>query len=95
MVRAKGRKDDRAVTVYYDKGLFLFNNEENPVYMQDMAHELNQRHFIGGTYQAESDYDILNILEVLRNHFFDKPVLDITVKDEVVEELPYEEGVVY
>lgn len=85
MIRAKGKKNGKDITVYYENNIFLFDGEENENYYLQVEEELQKNHPIGGTYYAEKYNDPLNIINVLSNHFFDRPTLDIVVKGKEAE----------
>lgn len=93
MIKARGIKDGKKVEVIYNNKRFTFNGKESDEYESLIGMELRMFHPIGGTYFAEDEYEPLNIAEVLRCYFFDKPTLDIESDEEQM--LEAEEGVVY
>lgn len=93
MIRAKGKKNGKTVAVEYKDEIFTFNGKIDPALEQEMLMLMEEKRPIGGTYYAEYADDPLNIVEVMRSYFFDKPVRVET--DEHIEEMPFEEGVVY
>ena len=92
MIRAKGKKNGKTLSVEYNDGEFRFNEKEDLSFEAEMIMLMNQRRPIGGTYFAEKADDPLNIIETIRQYFFDRPV-DVETDEDV--EMPCEEGVVY
>lgn len=93
MIKARGRKDGKMIEVVYNENEFTFNGKWSLSYEASIIVELNRFHPIGGTYYAQDPYEPLNIIEVLRNHFFDKPTLDI--ESDTDQMLDSEEGHIY
>lgn len=94
MITATGKVDGKLVKVVYDDGRFTFNGEIDEFYRDLMQIRLEHRYPIGGTYYTDDPMDVLNIMNVLRYHFFDRST-EIDIQDETIPEMPYEEGVIY
>jgi hypothetical protein len=95
MIKAKGIKNKEKITVIYNNNSFMFNGIGSEQYTDEIIAECKRFHAIGGTYYAEKWDEPLNIAEVLRNYFFDKPTLDIEMSGNDFQELPHEDGVFY
>ena len=93
MIIARGKKNGRRIMVTYNKDQFLFDGEDNLEYEAQIVYELLKFHAIGGTYYPEKESDPLNVINVLREYFFDDNNVLITSEEKY--EIPYEEGVVY
>lgn len=93
MLKAKGIKNGKKLTVVYHNKEFAYSTGDNPIYDLVLKGELSMRHVFGGTYYPDDDYDILNVINVLANYFFDEPTNDIS-GDEYTT-LLNEEGCVY
>lgn len=92
MIRAEGKKRGTELNVEYRNGKFFYNGIEG-LYDLEMNSLLDAKHPAGGTYVPSGRYDPLNIINILSNWFFDKPILNIE-SDEAVE-LPSGEGEVF
>lgn len=92
MIIAEGTKNGKRVKIKYGEGIFFFNGKVNYFYQEKINYELSKRHPIGGTYYPEKE-SILNVLNVIENWFFDRPV-NAEVIDEDIQEIP-SEGKVY
>lgn len=90
---ARGIKDGKNMTVIYDGNVFRFNGEENGMYQMDIEIEMSAKHIVAGTYAVENENDPINIANVLREYFFDKPTLDVRCSDDI--QLDYKDGVIY
>lgn len=94
MIKATGKVDGKLLNVKYEDGTFLFNNQLDEFYSDLIRIRLDQRYPIGGTYYTKDAMDVLNIINVLRYHFFDHNT-EVEIKNEVIPEMPHEEGVIY
>ncbi len=94
MIRAKGKRNGREMTVEFSDGVFLFNGRKNPALEYDLRWEMDELHSFGGTWYPEKADDIRNILNCIANWFFDRPAEDVECTEEI-EGLPSEVGVVY
>lgn len=81
------------MTVVYSKKSFAYSTGDNPIYDLELEAELSARHLFGGTYYPDDDYDILNVINVLANYFFDKTADEVSGDE--YQTLPSDEGVVY
>lgn len=92
MITATGIKNGKELEVVVTgKRNLLFDGEANQPYEDEFMEEVNKTHHVGMYYPPKDS--VLNYLNVLENHFFDYNVAAKT--NEAVEEIPYEEGVVY
>jgi len=91
MIKATGKKDGEEMTVEYVNGHFLFNGKEDVYYDEEIEYEMSMTHAIGGTFFPQK-HDLLNVVNVLREYFFDAPA-DIET-DEEIPEIP-DDGRVY
>lgn len=92
MISATGKINGKEIEVVItDKRNILFNDKEDLILEDDFKQGLDSGYH-RGMYYPERD-SVLNYINVLENHFFDLPVVAKT--DEEVEEMPFEEGVVY
>ena len=94
LIVAKGTKDKKKMTVEYEDGEFTFDGEPDLTYETEIQVQMSLRHPIAGTFFTENENDPLNILNVLRYHFFDERKAQVYTKDDFPE-MPSEEGVVY
>lgn len=90
-ITANGIKDGNELEVKYENGNFLFNEEQSFTYETEIRHRMSERYAIGGTFYVDEDDDVRNIVNVLREHFFDKTTLDIRTSDPV-EDIPIDAG---
>lgn len=93
MITATGKYSGEKMKVQYENGKCTFNGKKDNILKMILDIELRERHSIAGTFYPEVDSN-LNVYNVLQYYFFDdEPVIE--VKDEEIEEMPCEEGVVY
>ena len=92
MIKATGYKDAQLMVVEYQEGEVLFNSVKNEELEEELNMKLNRGYPIGGTYFPNKDSP-LNVVNVLRVFFFDKPA-DIET-DEDIPTIPYEKGKIY
>lgn len=92
MITATGKRDGKELEIVItNKRNILFNDRED-IYLESIFEELLDERHHRGMYYPERD-SVLNYINVLEEHFFDRPVTATT--DEEVEEMEYEKGVVY
>lgn len=94
ILRAHGIKNGEKLEVEYNNGNFLFNGGESPLMNEEIQNLLRQRHAVGGTFFPDVKSD-LNIINVVENWFFDKPVRAIEVSEENIETMESETGRIY
>ena len=92
MIKAEGTKNGRQLRVEYVDGTYLFNGKVDFLYETEIEYELSKRHTVGGTYYPNRN-DVLNVLNVIENWFFDRNV-EAEVIGEEIPEIP-NEGKVY
>jgi hypothetical protein len=90
---AKGKKYGFEMIIEYELNKVLFNNQEDEVLEDELLALLENPKSIGGTYYPPVD-SLLNAMNILQYHFFDKPTDEITVEGEI-EEIPFEENKIY
>ena len=93
MIKAKGVKNGKSMTVIYDGCEYTFNGKTDYGLEAEIVVELTELHPIGGTYHPKDENEPLNIMNIIGNYFFDVPSLDIKVDEPA--ELPCEKRVVY
>lgn len=93
LITAKGYLDKKHIEVAYDsqKDEFYFDKIPDAVYSEKIRFEMSRFHPIGGTFVVENEKNVRNVINVLSNHFFDKPTLDITCSEEI-EPIPQDGG---
>lgn len=82
------------VTCEFVDGEIIINFDDIKIacYENSFRNELKQHYSIGGTYYPKEN-SMLNVLNVLENHFFDYPI-----KAEIegyIDPIPFEEGIIY
>lgn len=92
-ITATGKKYGFKLTVEFELNKVLFNGQKDKLLEDDLTELLENPKAIGGTYYPPFD-SLLNAYNILRYHFFDEPTEEITVEGEL-EEIPYEEGIIY
>ena len=94
MVIANGVKNGQAICVVYDDNKLTFNGMKNILYEQDILYKAEYGGYpLGGTYYTDNKE--LNIVEVLKNHFFDKPILNVTCDFDFELPSATDKGVIY
>ena len=93
IVVATGVKFGNKIKVKYEGQQFFFNDSMDMTYEAEIRELMKETFPVGGTYHPSED-SILNIANVLQNHFFDSPTMDVTIKGDF-EPLPFEENVIY
>lgn len=93
MIIAKGLKNGKKISVKYENETFLFDGRQNKILLIQLEAELKRLPIVFGTYCANNPYEILNIIGVLREHFFDDIDVEIETDEEITEK--WESGVVY
>ena len=92
MIKAKGKRNGKDVTVEYSDGAFTFNGKSNYRLEAEIDLLLDEKRAVGGTYWPKEKMEPLNIIGVMGDRFFDRPV---AVEGDEEAELPSEKGVVY
>lgn len=97
-IKAVGKKGGYTITVVVtkDNGKYLYEFSGcNSILFETLqgmiADELEEQYIIAGTYVPPVESDV-NVLNVLTEHFFDEPP---QIEAEGIEEMPYEDGVIY
>ena len=89
---ASGKKNNKDLQIEYIDGKFYFDGKQDEAKLKILEEHLHERPLFAGTYCPPTDYDDVNVLNVISNYYFDsKP--KITAED--VTPMPHEEGVVY
>jgi hypothetical protein len=92
-ITATGKKNGKTVKLVYEDGEFTFNGEHNILYEMEIESHKQAGHPVGGTYYPQKDSP-LNLINVIESYFFDRNAV-VQVQGADIEEIPYEEGVVY
>lgn len=95
MIKAKGKIAGMNVEVEYDGKNFLFNGEKNKIFQNHLIKLLELGKPILGTYIPKDPYEKINIIEILRNDFFDKRTEVWTDDDIKSISKDDEKGVIY
>lgn len=93
MIKAVGAINGKTIVAIYEDGEFTFNGEKNIELEVKAKYHISKCHPIGGTYYPAKN-DAINIYNVFENWLFDK-LIRISEKDEPIEEMPFEKGVLY
>lgn len=72
---------------------FLFDGEPDKFLKVYLMHLLKERQPVAGTYTAPNWYDSINVYHTLHGRFFEGKVEVLEASN--IDEMPYEEGVVY
>lgn len=80
---ANGIKDKKAMKVTYDGEIFLFNGKQDENLASVVDFEMRKQHPVGGTYHLNDYRAPLNIINVLKNHFFDRTTNDVKCSEEI------------
>lgn len=95
-IKATGTFENRPLTVSCVENekdlIFLFDNHFDSVKEKRIKEEMKKRHIIAGSFSPE-EHSMLNVKNVLEFYFFDK-LVSLEVEGDI-EELPFEEGVIY
>lgn len=96
-IKAIGQYHEQTVEVMcIDMGdglQFLFNMGKDPALEAVFRRILKERHPVAGTFSPEEE-SMLNVLNVIQYHFFDDAPSSVQV-DGDIEEMPYEDGMIY
>lgn len=92
MIKAKGKKDGKNLSVEYNNGKFTFNGKADDILNAELDILLKSGLPIFGTYISDDTQDEINIVGKLREYFFDNEA-DVKSDPEIIGD--WEKGVVY
>lgn len=95
VIEANGKRDGKELALRYDNGVFTFNGKRDSRLEEEIQWELSRCHIFAGTYAIDEKSD-LNLINVIRNHFFDRNV-EVKVSGAKIEgeEFDWVEGRIY